>query len=78
MPQLRGTRNIGAKNMQQPVAIPIGGMMIFLSDTGRRVSWTRHAITAAAPTSELNNDQKGRWDIAPRSYTGHVRAGRDR
>jgi hypothetical protein len=42
--------------MQNPVAIPKGGMMIFLAETAVRDSLTRQTITAIAPAIELISD----------------------
>jgi hypothetical protein len=39
-----------------PVAMPIGGMMIFFAETAVRDSLTRQIITAIAPTIELISD----------------------
>src|ERR1035441_9200748 len=49
-------RNGGARNMQNPVAMPSGGMTIFLMVTAVRPSCTRQAMTTAAPTTELTTD----------------------
>ncbi len=54
--QLHGTRNAGTTNIIKPVAIPRGGMMIFLADTAVRDSRTRQIITTIAPTMELISD----------------------
>jgi hypothetical protein len=43
-------------NIQNPVAIPKGGMMIFLVETAVRDSLTRQTMTAIAPTTELISD----------------------
>jgi len=54
--QLHGTRNPGTTNIAKPVAIPSGGMTIFLAVTAVRDSLTRQIITAIAPAIELISD----------------------
>ena len=39
-------------NIENPVAIPNGGMTIFFVETGVRVSRTRQVMTATAPATE--------------------------
>src|SRR3954462_9651020 len=46
---VQGTRNAGTMNMQKPVAIPNGGMMIFFTVTAVRPSRMRHANTPSRP-----------------------------
>jgi hypothetical protein len=43
-------------NIENPVAIPKGGMMIFFAETAVRDSLTRQTMTAIAPTIELTSD----------------------
>jgi len=40
-------------NIEKPVLIPSGGIRIFRVETGLLVSRNRHAITAAAPRSDV-------------------------
>ena len=54
-----GTRNAGTMNMEKPVAIPMGGMMIFFSVTARRDSCSRHTVTAARPKSDAITEEMG-------------------
>jgi len=54
--QVHGTRNAGTINIPSPVAIPKGGMIIFLAVTAVRDSRTRQIITAIAPATEVISD----------------------
>jgi len=56
---VQGIRNIGARNMQNPVAIPSGGTTIFRTVTALRPSRTRHTITAANPARDATTDTTG-------------------
>lgn len=51
-----GMRKEGRTNIVNPVAIPSGGMMILLIETGVRPSRTRQRMTAASPTKDPIND----------------------
>ena len=57
--QSNGTRNAGTKNIENPVAIPSGGITIFLSVIAVRPSRTRHASTPHRPISETTAVIKG-------------------
>jgi hypothetical protein len=50
-----------------PVAIPSGGIMIFLAETAVRDSRTRQIITAIAPTIEVTSDITFRGAIVMKS-----------
>src|ERR1035441_5485570 len=68
-------RNGGARNMQNPVAMPSGGMTIFLMVTAVRPSCTRQAMTTAAPTTELTTDisfrdNMGNFSLGVRRWAG--------
>ena len=52
MAQVRGKRKAGTKNMQKPVAMPRGGMRIFLAVTAVRPSRTRQTSTVQSPRRE--------------------------
>src|SRR5579871_3795760 len=50
--QIQGMRKAGTRNMENPVAMPIGGITIFFKDTGPRASRMRQVSTAARPINE--------------------------
>src|ERR1039458_7308766 len=52
MAQVRGKRKAGTKNMQNPVAMPRGGIRIFLAVTAVRPSRTRQTSTVQSPRRE--------------------------
>ena len=52
MAQVHGTRNAGTRNIENPVAIPNGGITIFFSVTAVRPSRMRQASTAQRPARE--------------------------
>jgi len=61
-PHVHGTRNAGRANMQNPVAMPMGGATIFFIDTALRPSRTRQIMMAANPTTEPAIDvPAGMW-----------------
>jgi hypothetical protein len=45
---------IGAMNMRNPVDIPSGGMMIFITEVGFLAACMRMAITIKAPTTIIS------------------------
>jgi hypothetical protein len=49
-------RNAGTMNIENPVAMPNGGITIFLIETAVRPSRTRQVKTATRPTSEPMTD----------------------
>lgn len=55
----QGTRNAGMMNIENPVAIPMGGMTIFFNVTARRDSCSRHTVTAARPKSDAITEEMG-------------------
>src|ERR1700689_4342238 len=58
-PQRNGTRKAGTMNMQKPVAMPRGGITIFLRVTALRPSRTRQASTPARPMRETRAVMRG-------------------
>src|ERR1017187_828299 len=52
MAQVRGKRKAGTKNMQNPVAMPRGGIRSFLAVTAVRPSRTRQRRTPQSPRRE--------------------------
>ena len=59
-----GMRHSGAANIEKPVAMPRGGMRIFLEVTAVRPSCTRQTMTPAAPTraASMDNSRSGKRD----------------
>ncbi len=53
-------RQMGAMNMQKPVDMPRGGMMILRSVTAVRPSRTRQMKTTIAPKMEARTARTGR------------------
>ena len=51
--QSQGMRNSGTMNIEKPVAMPAGGMRIFLRVTGVWPSRMRQRMTAMAPKAEV-------------------------
>ena len=51
-----GIRNAGRMNIENPVAMPNGGITIFLIETAVRPSRTRQTKTATKPASEPRTD----------------------
>ena len=58
--QSAGMRQMGAMNMQKPVDIPSGGMMILRSVTAVRPSRTRQMKTTTAPKMDAMTARTGR------------------
>ena len=68
--QVHGTRKAGTRNIENPVAIPSGGMMIFLTVTAVRPSRMRHARTPSKPiTAAAAEAPKPMCTIQPTSLS---------
>ena len=51
-----GTRKAESTNIENPVAMPSGGMMIFRKETALRASRKRHMMTTIAPAPAARNE----------------------
>ncbi len=58
-PHAKGMRKAGTKNMQKPVAMPMGGIRSFFAVTTVRPSRTRQSSTPAKPTSDTTTVNAG-------------------
>src|SRR5665213_1282337 len=74
---VHGTLNAGTRNMQNPVAMPSGGMTIFRTVTAVRPSRMRHANTPKKPSTALATDIHGRRTIATMLLERAVQAQED-